>query len=188
MLLEPTDGGEKRSILSAIDRLEPGGSTYAEDGLRLAYQLAAERVQSWAELRASSCSPTALPTSGTPAPDSILNQIRQHVDEGVTLTTVGFGMGNFNDVLMEQLANDGDGSYYYVDTINEARRVFVENLVGTLQNIAKDTKVQVDFNPDVVQELQAAWLREPPRGRRGFPRRHRGRGRGRRGPQRDRSL
>ena len=63
-------------------------------------------------------------------------------------------MGNFNDVLMEQLANDGDGAYHYVDTLTEARRVFVENLVGTLQNIAKDTKVQVDFNPTVVRSYR----------------------------------
>ena len=153
VLLEPTDGGEKRSIISAIDRLEPGGSTYAEDGLRLAYQLAAERVQSGRVTRVILLS-DGVANVGNTGPDSILNQIRKHVDEGVTLTTVGFGMGNFNDVLMEQLANNGDGSYYYVDTINEARRVFVENLVGTLQNIAKDTKVQVDFNPDVVRSYR----------------------------------
>ena len=91
---------------------------------------------------------------GNTGPDSILSRIQGYVDEGVTLTTVGFGMGNFNDVLMERLANDGDGSYYYVDTLNQARRVFVENLVGTLQNIAKDTKVQVDFNPDVVRSYR----------------------------------
>ncbi len=60
-------------------------------------------------------------------------------------------MGNFNDVLMEQLANDGDGTYHYVDTLKEARRLFVDNFVGTLQNIAKQTKVQVDFNPEVVR-------------------------------------
>jgi Ca-activated chloride channel family protein len=76
------------------------------------------------------------------------------VDDGVSLTTVGFGMGNFNDILMEQLANDGDGAYYYVDTLTEARRVFVDDLVGTLQNIARDTKVQVDFNPEVVRNYR----------------------------------
>ena len=153
VLLEPTDGGEKRSIISAIDRLEPGGSTYAEDGLRLAYQLAAERVRPGRVTRVILLS-DGVANVGNTGSDSILKQIRQHVDEGVTLTTVGFGMGNFNDVLMERLANDGDGSYYYVDTLNEARRVFVENLVGTLQNIAKDTKVQVDFNPEVVRSYR----------------------------------
>ena len=153
VLLEPTDGGEKRSIINAIDSLAPGGSTFAEDGLRMAYELAAERVRPGRVTRVILLS-DGVANVGNTGPDSILKQIRKHVDEGVMLTTVGFGMGNFNDVLMEQLANDGDGSYYYVDTINEARRVFVENLVGTLQNIAKDTKVQVDFNPDVVRSYR----------------------------------
>ena len=91
---------------------------------------------------------------GRTGSESILKQVRSSVDEGVTLSTVGFGMGNFNDVLMEQLANDGDGNYAYVDTLNEARRVFVENLTGTLQVIAKDAKVQVEFNPDVVSRYR----------------------------------
>ena len=91
---------------------------------------------------------------GRTGADSILRQIRDHVEEGVTLTTVGFGMGNYNDVLMERLANDGDGSYFYVDSLTEARRIFSENLVGTLQVIAKDAKVQVDFNPDVVSRYR----------------------------------
>ena len=88
---------------------------------------------------------------GRTGSDSILREIRPYVDQGVTLTTIGFGMGNFNDILMEQLANDGDGTYHYVDTLKEARRLLVDNFVGTLQNIAKDTKVQVDFNPEVVR-------------------------------------
>ena len=153
VLLEPTDGGEKRSIINAIDSLAPGGSTFAEDGLRIAYEMAAERVRPGRVTRVILLS-DGVANVGNTGPDSILKQIRKHVDKGVMLTTVGFGMGNFNDVLMEQLANDGDGSYYYVDTINEARRVFVENLVGTLQNIAKDAKVQVDFNPDVVRSYR----------------------------------
>ena len=70
--------------------------------------------------------------------------------KGITLTTVGFGMGNFNDVLMEQLADDGDGHYAYIDDLDEAHKLFVEDLTSTLQVIARDAKVQVDFNPDVV--------------------------------------
>ena len=70
------------------------------------------------------------------------------------LSTVGFGMANYNDILMEQLANDGNGNYAYVDTLSEARRIFVENLTGTLQVIAKDAKVQVDFNPEVVSRYR----------------------------------
>ena len=91
---------------------------------------------------------------GRTGADSILKQIKSHVDEGVTLTTVGVGMGNYNDILMEQLANDGDGSYHYVDTLSEAKRIFVEGLTGTLQVIARDTKIQVDFNPEAVSRYR----------------------------------
>jgi Ca-activated chloride channel family protein len=79
-------------------------------------------------------------------PESILARVRTEADRGIHLTTIGFGMGNYNDVLMEQLADRGDGNHYYVDDIDEARRVFVENLTGTLQIIAKDAKVQVEFD------------------------------------------
>ena len=153
VLLEPTDGGEKSSIMRAIERLSPGGSTYVEDGLRIAYRMASERVQPGRVTRVLLLS-DGVGNVGRTGSDSILKQIREHVDEGVTLTTVGFGMGNYNDILMEQLANDGDGMYHYVDSLTEARRVFVDNLVGTLQNIAKDTKVQVDFDPDVVRSYR----------------------------------
>ena len=91
---------------------------------------------------------------GNTGSESILRQVQDHVDKGVTLTTVGFGMGNYNDVLMEQLANDGDGAYYYVDDLSEARKIFVEDLTGTLQVIAKDAKIQVDFNPTVVSRFR----------------------------------
>ena len=79
-----------------------------------------------------------------------MSTIRGYVQEGITLTSIGVGMGNFNDVLMEQLADNGDGNYAYVDTLEEARKVFVEDLTSTLQVIASDAKVQVDFNQDVV--------------------------------------
>ena len=153
VLLEPTDGGEKQAIMGAINSLVPSGSTYVEDGLRLAYKMAAEEVQPGRITRVLLLS-DGVGNVGRTGADSILSQIRPQIDAGVSLTTIGFGMGNFNDVLMEQLANDGDGAYHYVDTLTEARRVFVENLVGTLQNIAKDTKVQVDFNPAVVRSYR----------------------------------
>ena len=81
-------------------------------------------------------------------PSSI--EVHGYVSEGIYLTTVGFGMGNFNDVLMEQLADNGNGNYAYVDTLDEARKLFVDDLTSTLQVIAHDAKVQVDFNPEVV--------------------------------------
>ena len=153
VLLEPTDGGERQAIMGAINSLVPSGSTYVEDGLRLAYKMAAEEVQPGRITRVLLLS-DGVGNVGRTGAESILSQIRPQVDAGVSLTTIGFGMGNFNDVLMEQLANDGDGAYHYVDTLTEARRVFVENLVDTLQNIAKDTKVQVDFNPAVVRSYR----------------------------------
>ena len=153
VLLKPTDGGESRAILRAIDALQPGGSTYVEDGLRLAYEMASKRVRSGRITRVLLLS-DGVGNVGRTGADSILGQIRSHVDKGVTLTTVGFGMGNYNDILMERLANDGDGTYHYVDSLTEARRVFVDNFVGTIQNIARDAKVQVDFNPEVVRSYR----------------------------------
>ena len=153
VLLRPTDGEDKHEIMAAIDRVQPGGSTYVEDGLRLAYEMAAKQVEEGRITRVMLLS-DGVGNVGRTGADSILKEIQDEVDAGVTLTTVGFGMGNFNDVLMERLANDADGAYYYVDSLTEARRVFVDDLVGTLQNIAKDTKVQVDFNPQVVRSFR----------------------------------
>jgi Ca-activated chloride channel family protein len=91
---------------------------------------------------------------GRTGPSSILDRVRIAADDGIELTTVGFGMGNYNDVLMEQLADRGDGSYAYVDTLEEARRIFVENLTGTLQTLASDAKAQVEFNPEAVSRYR----------------------------------
>ena len=156
VVLEPTSGDNKEMIMSAVRSLTPAGSTYVEDGLKLAYELAGERAR---QERPGRITRVLLLSDGVgnvgrTGADSILRQIRDHVEEGVTLTTVGFGMGNYNDVLMERLANDGDGSYFYVDSLTEARRIFSEDLVGTLQVIAKDAKVQVDFNPEVVSRYR----------------------------------
>jgi len=86
--------------------------------------------------------------------DAILSEVRGHVQEGVLMTTVGFGMDNYNDTLMEQLADKGNGFYAYVDNIDEAERLFIDNLTSTLQTIALDAKVQVDFNPEVVKRYR----------------------------------
>ena len=139
--------------MGAIDSLTPTGSTFVEDGLRLAYKMASGEVEPGRITRVIVLS-DGVGNVGNTGAESILRQIRENVEQGITLTTVGFGMGNYNDVLMEQLANDGDGSYHYVDTLAEARRIFVENLTGTLQVIAKDGKIQVDFNPDVVTRFR----------------------------------
>jgi Ca-activated chloride channel family protein len=149
-LLEPTPVSEKGAILDAIHGLAPGGSTNAEAGLILGYQLANRAFDPDAINRVILCS-DGVANVGNTGPESILESIRGYADEGITLTTVGFGMGNYNDVLMEQLANKGDGFYAHVDTQKEAERLFVHDLTGTLQIIALDAKIQVDFNPEVVQ-------------------------------------
>jgi Ca-activated chloride channel family protein len=87
---------------------------------------------------------------GVTGPQGILATVAAQVKKGITISTVGVGMGNYNDVLMEQLADKGDGNYHYVDRLDEARKVFVDQLTGTLQTIAKDVKIQVEFDPQVV--------------------------------------
>lgn len=143
----------REEILEAIHSLEPDGSTNAEEGLRLGYELASRNARGGRINRVILCS-DGVANVGETGPDAILREIRAYVKEGITLTTVGFGMGNFNDILMEQLANKGNGFYAYVDTLNEAKRVFVENLTRTLQIIAKDAKIQVEFNPEVVSRFR----------------------------------
>ena len=140
-------------ILTAIRALAPEGATNAEAGLRLGYKLALQNSKPDCINRVILCS-DGVANVGQTGSNEILKEIRTYVKEGVTLTTVGFGMGNYNDILMEQLANKGNGSYAYVDTLNEAKRVFVENLTGTLQVIAKDAKIQVEFNPETVSRFR----------------------------------
>jgi Ca-activated chloride channel family protein len=148
IVLEPTS--DKLSIRAAIERLSPGGATNAEDGLRTGYEVAARFQRRDGINRVILCS-DGVANVGATGPDSILKVVEQEARENdIELTTVGFGMGNYNDVLMEQLANKGDGRYAYVDTLEEARRIFVEELTGTLQTIATDAKVQVEFEPSVV--------------------------------------
>jgi Ca-activated chloride channel family protein len=149
-VLEPTSADQQETILRAIDGLENGGSTNAEAGLQMGYKLAAAHFRPGAINRVILCS-DGVANVGATGPDAIRQSIRDYSAQGVLLTTVGFGMGDYNDNLMEQLADDGNGNYAYVDSLDAARRIFVENLTGTLQVIAKDAKVQVDFNPDVVR-------------------------------------
>jgi Ca-activated chloride channel family protein len=149
VILEPTPGDERRTILRAIDRLKPEGVTNAEAGLRLGYQMADEAFNRNGINRVILCS-DGVANVGDTNPGSIWDQVKRYAGKDITLTTIGFGMGNYNDVLMEQLADNGNGFYAYVDEIDEARRLFVDRLTSTLQTIALDAKVQVDFNPDVV--------------------------------------
>jgi Ca-activated chloride channel family protein len=151
--LTPTSGEDKQRILHAINSLYTEGATNAEAGLRLGYQLAYQAYRPGSINRVILCS-DGVANVGATSPDAILESIRGYADQGITLTTVGFGMGNFNDVLMEQLADNGDGSYAYVDNLKEAQKLFVDNLTSTIQVIARDAKVQVDFNPQVVSRYR----------------------------------
>jgi Ca-activated chloride channel family protein len=144
---------DAQTILKAIRRLSPEGSTNAEEGLIVGYRLAQKAFNPTAVNRVILCS-DGVANVGNTGPDSIMARIEEYAEEGIYLTSVGFGMGNFNDVLLEQLADKGDGFYAYVDDIKEAERVFVHDLTSTLQVIAKDAKVQVEFNPDVISRYR----------------------------------
>jgi Ca-activated chloride channel family protein len=149
VVLEPTRGDNHGTILNAIRKLRPEGATNAEAGLRLGYKMANQSFNPEAINRVVLCS-DGVANVGKTGAGSIWEEIERYASKGITMTTIGFGMGNYNDVLMEQLANNGNGFYAYVDDIKEAERLFVRNLTGTLQVIAMDAKVQVEFNPDVV--------------------------------------
>lgn len=147
--LNPVSGSHKQEIMQVIGRLHPESSTNVEAGLRLGYETAMGAYNSDGTNRVILCSDGVANTGNTSA-NGILDYIHGYVDEGITLTAMGFGMGNFNDALLEQLADRGNGNYYYIDTIDQAKELFVENLTSTLQIIARDAKVQVEFNPEVV--------------------------------------
>ena len=151
--LEPTSVEEKGRILSAIDGLTSGGGTAMNSGMEAAYKLAMNSHKTGHVNRVIVLSDGDA-NIGPSSHEEILKSIRSYVDEGVTMSTIGFGMGNYKDSLMEQLANKGNGNYYYIDTIKEARKVFGEQLDGTLEVIAKDVKLQVEFNPKAVSKYR----------------------------------
>jgi Ca-activated chloride channel family protein len=144
-VLQPTSAWRRDDINAVIDGLKTEGATNAEAGLRVGYQMAERHFRPEAVNRVVLLS-DGVANVGLTGPTSILETIQQQVKRGIKMTTVGFGMGNYNDVLMEQLADKGDGNYFYVDKLAQARKVFVENLTGTLQVIAKDVKIQVKFD------------------------------------------
>jgi len=153
VVLEPTSVRNRERILSAIEWLHTDGATNAEAGIRLGYEMAYRNFDRNKINRIILCS-DGVANVGTTGPEEILKQIKRYAEMGITLTTVGFGMGNFNDVLMEKLGDKGNGHYAYVDDIAEARRIFMDNLTGTLQVIARDVKIQVDFDPKVVRSYR----------------------------------
>ncbi len=152
-VLEPVSVAHRRQILTAIESLHPMNSTNAEAGLRLGYQMVERHLEPRKINRVILCS-DGVANEGNTSADDILNWIKRYTDRGIFLSTIGFGMGNYNDILMEQLADKGNGSYFYVSNMDDARKVFLENLTGTLQVIAKDVKIQLDFDPAAVRSYR----------------------------------
>jgi len=148
-IIMPTTTHSREQVLQAIEQLKPENSTNAEAGLRLGYQLAVAAYKPGASNRVILGS-DGVANVGDITQTAIWPNIEEYAAKGINLTAIGVGMGEYNDVLLEQLADKGKGTYHYVDTLKEAQRLFEQNLTGTLQAIAEDTKVQVDFNPDAV--------------------------------------
>lgn len=153
VVLEPTAGNQRFKIESALNKLSAGGSTNGGQGIELAYKLAQDAFI------ANGINRVILATDGdfnvgTVDHEQLIDLIVKQRDKGIALTTLGFGQGNYNDHLIEQLANKGNGNYAYIDTLNEARKVLVEELDANMHTIAKDTKIQVEFNPAVVAEYR----------------------------------
>lgn len=153
LLLEPTAGDDHRAIDDAIDQLRPDGSTNAEAGLTLGYDLADEMWQRDHTNRVVLLS-DGVANVGATGPESILARIGDYVRRDIHLVSVGVGFGTFNDHLLEQLANQGDGWYAYVDSAEEAERIFVEDLVSSFQVVAEDAKVQVEFDARNVESYR----------------------------------
>ncbi|RKH70447.1 DUF3520 domain-containing protein [Corallococcus aberystwythensis] len=152
-VLAPTNATEKADILSAIDSVQSEGSTNAQAGMELGYALAASHLVKGGINRVILCS-DGVANNGITQADGIWERVKERAAAGITLSTVGFGMGNYNDVLMERLAQVGEGNYSYVDKLEEARRIFVQNLTGTLQVVAKDVKLQVEFDRKTVSRYR----------------------------------
>lgn len=150
VVLGPTPASHEKDILAAIEELHPGGSTNLEAGLRLGYSLARETHLGDGGIDRIVLASDGVANVGLTDANGILRQIRDDAAAGIELVSVGVGMGNYNDALLEQLADQGDGFYAYVNGLDEARRLFREDVVGTLQTVALDAKVQVRFDPDVV--------------------------------------
>jgi len=149
-VLEPTEATERTRIHGAIDALRSGGSTAMSSGIDLAYDMADEAFEKGAENRVIILSDGDA-NVGSRSWETMLKQIKGYANQGITLSTIGYGQGNYRDTLMEQLANKGDGNNYYVDTQKESDRLFGEKIGGTLITVARDTKIQVEFNKGAVE-------------------------------------
>ncbi|MCW8827238.1 MAG: VWA domain-containing protein [Gammaproteobacteria bacterium] len=153
VVLESTSGNEQGKIIAALDRLNAGGSTHGSAGINLAYAMA-EQAKIEGGINRVILATDGDFNVGTVNHTQLMDLIEAKRKAGISLTTLGFGSGNYNDHLMEQLADKGNGNYAYIDNINEAQKVLVDELTSTLKTIAKDVKIQVEWNPAVVSEYR----------------------------------
>ncbi|WP_438868263.1 vWA domain-containing protein [Pseudomonas sp. L1(2025)] len=153
VVLEPTSGRDKTKIRNAIDQLTAGGSTAGASGIELAYQMARTGFIEKGINRIMLATDGDF-NVGISDFDSLKQMAVDQRKSGVSLTTLGFGVDNYNEHLMEQLADAGDGNYAYIDNLREARKVLVDQLSSTLAVVARDVKLQVEFNPAQVSEYR----------------------------------
>lgn len=145
-VLEPTSGSQQRKILRALENLHAGGSTHGSAGIRMAYDLASESYIEGGVNRVILCTDGDF-NVGVTSPDALQQLIGNKAASGIFLSVLGFGTGNYKDSTAEMLADKGNGNYAYIDTLDEGRKVLVEQINGTLITIAKDVKLQIEFNP-----------------------------------------
>ena len=149
LVLDSTPANHASEILSALENLRAGGSTNGGQGLQLAYRVANDNFIKGGTNRVILCTDGDF-NVGMSGTDQMVRMIEDQSRSGVELSVLGFGMGNLNDAMLEQISGCGNGNYAFIDTLNEARKVLVEQLSGTLVTIAKDVKLQVEFNPKKV--------------------------------------
>ena len=153
MVLPPTPGWDKDTILASLDRLQSGGSTAGGEGIRQAYELAKANFDPRGVNRVILATDGDF-NVGITDPNTLEAFVARERSSGVFLSVLGYGGGNYNDLLMQKLAQAGNGTAAYIDTLNEARKLLVDEMSSTLFTIAKDVKVQIEFNPERVAEYR----------------------------------
>jgi len=153
VVLESTPGNERATITAALDRLSAGGSTNGAAGIEQAYAQARQGFIKGGVNRVILATDGDF-NVGTVNFEALVDMVERQRESGIALTTLGFGQGNYNDHLMEQLADAGNGNHAYIDSLNEARKVLVDELTATLMMIARDVKIQIEFNPALVAEYR----------------------------------
>ncbi|MBI1367351.1 MAG: DUF3520 domain-containing protein [Planctomycetes bacterium] len=153
LALEAAPAENAGDIRRSIDAIQTGGSTNMTEGLKLGYDIARRHFVSGAINQIILCSDGVANVGETDA-QAMLDKVVDSRKQGIALTSVGFGLGAYNDAIMEKLADSGDGQYIFVDTPAEAQRVFVDQMAATLQTVAKDAKIQVEFNPQRVRRYR----------------------------------